>query len=346
MIIKLVNKEKQWNEIYESMPEFIGKIYYSFNYFEALRANNEGTPSAVYFKTENGFIFYPFLIKDVPNLLAQGYADIESPYGYGGPVIIGCDYKDIRQYIQEYFNLMREQRVIAEFVRFSPFLPINEALKETYELSLNRKTVCIELNDSFAEVIKGCTGARKRNYKRACRNLYLETNYEINQAKNIFKNLYTKNMNRLEADNYYYFSDNYFDKLLELPAENISLNIVCTYDRTPVAAGIFLKDSVSVHYHLGASDLTYKEMQPASFLILNTAKEAIGEGKKAFHLGGGVSKDCDDKLFRFKRGFSEQVLNFYIGKKIYDIDKYNLISKNWQKITGKIPEIHLHYHYL
>lgn len=346
MTIKLVNKEKEWNEIYESMPDFIGKIYYSFNYFEALKANNEGTPSAVFFKNENGFVFYPFLIKAIPDKLIQGYADIESPYGYGGPVFFGCSDKDILQYKEEYENIMRSQPIIAEFVRFSPFMQMNETLKATYKVSLNRETICIDLNNSFAEVLDGCTSARKRNYKRACRDLYLKTNLDKSEAFNIFKDLYTKNMNRLKADSYYYFSDSYFEKLLELPAENISLNIVYTSAGTPVAAGIFLKDSISVHYHLGASDLNYKEMQPAAFLILSTAQEAINEGKKAFHLGGGLSKDCDDKLFRFKKGFSNRVLSFYIGKKIFDIDKYNRLSKDWQTLTGKAPEIHLHYHYL
>ena len=52
---------------------------------------------------------------------------------------------------------------------------------------------------------------------------------------------------------------------------------------------------------------------------------------KFFNLGGGRSNKIDDTLFKFKKNFSDNLLDFYFGKMIIDKKKYNEVCTNWEK---------------
>jgi hypothetical protein len=108
---------------------------------------------------------------------------------------------------------------------------------------------------------------------------------------------------------------------------------------------VFLLDKNSAHYHLGASSDSQHNLQAGAFLMLKTA-EKIGQMRiPLLHLGGGLSLDKEDRLFRYKSGFSSISNDFYIGRRIHNAEVYNALSASWQKKTGKKPDILLHYHY-
>ncbi|EKD81769.1 MAG: hypothetical protein ACD_39C01649G0001, partial [uncultured bacterium] len=111
-----------------------------------------------------------------------------------------------------------------------------------------------------------------------------------------------------------------------------------------LAAGIFLFDEHSAHYHLGASTAAGREQQPNAFMMLEIAKNSARAGKKVLHLGGGLSLAEDDSLYRFKAGFSKHHHEFYISRRIHRPQLYQQISQKWQTATARKPGILLHYH--
>jgi hypothetical protein len=58
-------------------------------------------------------------------------------------------------------------------------------------------------------------------------------------------------------------------------------------------------------------------------LLYEAACWAVNNNYKKIHLGGGVGAS-QDNLYKFKKAFNKNDdCEFWIGKKIYDIDSYN-----------------------
>lgn len=333
-----------------NLPSFYGKAYYQYAYLQALKANKEGTPIAQVYFGRKGMAFYPFLLRKIPAKLYTGVAtlyDIESPYGYGGPYFYKLSPEEEQDFFKNHNAWAQKQNILAEFVRYSPFITPSSTTLDYYSLVHNRTTVQLALTTAFDQVLKQCTEPRKRNYKRALEHLYSNAKPLTNENIAVFQSIYNAHMKRLNASSYYFFSKDYFAALSALPPESIQLIFVyLKANQKPVGAGIFLQDPHGSHYHLGATDPEYLHLQPSTMLILSGAKYAAQAQKQFLHLGGGLQDDPNDPLFAFKKGFSKQYLSFKIGKKIHNPSLYQQISSNWQRLTGKQSHQLLHYHNL
>ncbi len=365
MKFEIIEDKKKWEEIYNKTPFFQGKVYFSPHYCKALEDNLEGKVVLCYFEQEINkdkiTVLYPFIIKGIPDELTKSLTsetlfDIESPYGYGGPMIFtseGYLYNDEKDYenayavsfSNEFINWAIKNNIVAEFVRFNPITMNHNLFLSHYSIELNRKTVSVNTIDDFNTMLSKASSARKRNYYKA-----LNNNLEVvwcplsdEEAMLCFRDIYEETMKRLDANSYYYFSDAYFKSLSELSEQGL-IGIALYNKEIPVAASIILFDELSAHYHLGGSDYEYKDLQGSAFLLWEAAKISNEMGLECLHLGGGLSLDSKDKLFNFKKGFSSNINDFYIGKRIINQNYYNTISETWQSKTGKQPSIFLHYH--
>jgi hypothetical protein len=343
MIVETIKDKYSWQNYLQQLPGFPGKIYYSFDYYRLLSANEEGTPVLLVYKDHNKvFALYPFLLKKIPNAGKNAvFFDIESGYGYGGPFFIEQDSKHIKAFKQLHSKWCHQNHIVAEFVRLNPFICNHEPLLNYYCCEKNRTTVAIDTTSEPNEIIKQASEAKRRNFFKAKKAGLILKKCELSP----FKNLYFETMQNLNADSYYFFSEQYFSKLFAFSNKNIQTIGVYTVNDELAACAVFLIDSISWHYHLGASDSNFLNLRPNEFLFFNSAFIAGKAGAKFLHLGGGRNNTSDDSLFRFKKGFSFLHYDFFIGKKIHCGKKYKELSTAWQKRTGKKPYIHLHYHY-
>lgn len=363
-IIKDINK---WQDIYDTTAYFHGKAYYSPLYCKAIENNGEGEACLCYCEldTTNGKvqILYPFILKKIPEELTKDLSpeplyDIESPYGYGGPMILlgdGYVYSENREpsddiariFTNEFLKYAEKEHIVAEFVRFNPITMNHNLFISHYSIYLNRRTVCINTAQSFERMLSSASSARRRNYYKA-QDCGVQVGWfplSDKDAMECFRKLYDTTMNRLDADKYYHFSDAYFNTLAQLPEEDAVIGIAA-FEERPIGAILLLTDGMSAHYHLGGSDEEYKNLQPTSLLLWEAARVANLCNLECLHLGGGLSLDENDNLFAYKKGFSNQVKEFYIGKRIFNPILYYSISDAWVAKTGKTPKIHLHYHSL
>lgn len=342
--LQVIESSCQWQKAMDALPEFPGKVYYSYEYLSAYEQNGDGRVMAVTMHDDAGSIaFYPFIIKPIPDKLGHpNLYDIETVYGYGGPFFHRPDGLFVKHFCRQFSDWALQNGVVAEFIRFNPLAGINADLADFYQTSLNRKTVVIRLNPDFNAVLNQCSAARKRNYRRA-----LTANLAFTPSDDLsdFKSLYHKTMLRLKAERYYFFSDAYFSALEKMPRDKKLFAKITASTGETVAAGIFLADGPSLHYHLGAADDSFKNFQCSAFMILEAARHAAFSGQQLLHLGGGLTLASDDPLFRFKKGFSSHFLDFFIGKRIHQPEKYNDLSSRWRSLTGLEPSILLHYHY-
>jgi len=342
--LEIIKTRESWQQALEELPEFPGKAYYSFDYIFAYQQIGDGTPAAAYLKSDcENLVFYPFLLRKVPERLGKPESyDIETAYGYGGPFIKSSSREFVNFFFSRFDSWAKQMNIVAEFVRFNPLTTIKSFLTDFYQISLNRRTVVIELHPIFSEVLHQCTPARRRNFRKAeSENLQYKTTEHLDD----FKKIYQQTMTRVNAGSYYFFSERYFDALERMPVEQRIFSTVNLPSGPVVAAGVFLRDQDSIHYHLGASADSFQHLPGGPFLMLKTAETAALSGKKLMHLGGGLSLSDEDRLFRYKKGFSNRILDFFIGHRIHQPDLYKELSKSWQAITGAKPAIILHYHY-
>ena len=73
--------------------------------------------------------------------------------------------------------------------------------------------------------------------------------------------------------------------------------------------------------------ILHSSLAATNLLLYEAASWGCENGFKTFHLGGGLGSK-EDNLYKFKKAFNKNSDTYFsIGKKIFDQDKYNYLSK-------------------
>ena len=128
-------------------------------------------------------------------------------------------------------------------------------------------------------------------------------------------------MDKDRAEEYYYFEPDFYKSVLYDLPHNAQIFWAEKGERI-IAASIILTANERMNYHLSGSLREFSSLAPTNLLLYEAALWGCYNGYKTLYLGGGVGSGTDS-LFKFKRAFYKGNLNhFYIGKKIFNIDKY------------------------
>ena len=209
----------------------------------------------------------------------------------------------------------------------------------------DRETVVLNLNQSYDDIWLNQYSSKNRNMIRKAQNLKYKskvisnpTDIEVKQ----FIKIYNYSMKSVNADEYYYFSDDFFYKTFQLLINNVLLITVLNAENEVVCSSIFFHYNEYFHYHLsGRTSLADNSVN--NFLLDEAIRFAKTTSAKYFHFGGGRSSDKDDSLLKFKSNFSKQKIKFYIGKQIHNIPIYNEIVRQWEaKYPDKIAKYNNH----
>ena len=280
--------------------------------------------------------------------------DLETPYGYGGYYTNTDDEKFIETALNLYMQRCKEEKIIAEFIRFHPFNDFS--LKHANKLnfcSLDRAVVIVDLSQSKEDRWLNY-GSTTRNILRKC-----EKSMNILESKNIdlFSRLYSETMSRNKADDFYYFDKSYLKDILKISGVNLyevqtgisndintGIDIIDQKRKHTIAVGFFMFGQDLAHYHLSASDGDYMKLNANYFLLETMFEKARNLGLKYFMLGGGRTNNPEDALFVFKQKFSKQTKDFYIAGKIFNDGKYKEYCNIWlDKSTGDEKQLFLKY---
>jgi len=270
-------------------------------------------------------------IEQIGNIkLKENYYDLESPYGYGGYFFNTKNEKFLNKAFKKYKNYCKTQNIIAEFVRFHPFLNcINQQMDFC---AYDRDIVVKELNED----IMISYPSKIRNIVRKCKKIL-----KIKKSDNVdkFIEIYYQTMKKNNADEFYFFDKKYFDDLLKLKEVELYETI---FEGEIIAMSFFIFSEYG-YYHLSANTTSSYKLN-ANYLLLHKAfLEAKKRGIKYFILGGGTTSDENDTLLKFKKKFSKILKPFYIGGIIFNKEKYNEYIDLWQKQTKKDIKYFLKY---
>lgn len=323
-------------EVFAKLPDHLKSPYFHPSYVlnDALR---DSALEPVFFVYSDGgeFFYYAFHLGRV---LETTFLDIQSPYAYGGPLASTVDPGFLAQAWQSYLAWCREHNVLAEFIRFHPlrknwiyFPGEAQYLRETVWMDLQQE----ELFPSYSTRVR--TAIRK-----AVKNSLRVEWVDPAQCYRAFLDLYTEAMTLLQAEQFYFFSPEYFQKLANWPQSYLAF---CLQGEELLAAAFFLQEADLLEYHLAAASPEGKKYCAANLILDQAALLGKKLGCRMLHLGGGTDDGPHNPLLFFKSGFSSRRASFLIGKLIHAPAAYEKLQREWEEKYGKHKEKILFYRF-
>jgi hypothetical protein len=332
------SETEAWHQALSRQP--VRDVYFTPEYHSVHEKNGDGTARAFIACDRGQELFYPFMMRPIEAIagqpLADTWFDIESVYGYTGPLATTSDQGFLSEAWNCFDSWCKNNRVIAEFVRFNPMVDNSRFADSSHAISLDRQTVVVNLNCTEEELWQSYSSSHRNKIRKAEKNGLECAEMQPEQGIRPFKKLYSETMSRVEADEYYFFSDNYFNCLAQWPSDKLRLFAVRSEERV-VAASLFLLSSEHIHYHLTGSSQNAMHLGPVPLLLHKVALWGIEHGFRILHLGGGSSSDPHDSLFTFKASISKLRRSFFTGRRVHNPEIFDQFCSLWLKRTGVSP---------
>jgi hypothetical protein len=320
-MLQIIEDAKTWREIISKFPSF--DYYHTWEYHQISRAECE-IPVLIYYEQNKTAIALPLLKRSIPE---SDYFDLTSVYGYAGPLSRDLDsHFDNTTFKKELLIFMEKHKIVSVFSRLNPFIPFQDVvLKGIGEVTNLGPIVNIDLTKDLELQRRSYSKTTKRyvnRLRRICNIKKASSKEDI--AK--FIALYKSTMNRVDATDYYFFSEDYFNRFMESKEFQTDLIFAQLIDSGELICGaMMIKTNNIVQYHLSGTASEYLNITPLRLLIDETRIEATNEGYKYFNLGGGLGSQ-EDSLFYFKSSISKDFRNFSVWNYIVNEEVYKGLS--------------------
>ncbi|MFK2827249.1 GNAT family N-acetyltransferase [Bacillus sp. B190/17] len=290
--------------VFNKLPNKLQSFYFHPQYvIDDALSKQDLQPIFFTFERSDAIYYHAFHLGKVPN---THYYDIQSPYGYGGPLYVGKE-DFIIEAIEKYKQWCLDHNVLVEFVRFHPLLKNeNQYYGQVYK---NRQTVYIDLKteELFSEFSTRVRTAIRKAEKSNVNIVFSKSQAYIDQ----FIQMYTSLMDKKNAGKDYFFHQKYFSELLK--HENVYLLSAVNDNSQVIGSSIFFTYGQIAEYHLSTSNDEGRKKNVANLLLYEFAKYAQKRKYRVLYLGGGTNSSDENSLLFFKRGFSKNEAPFYIG---------------------------------
>ncbi len=327
-MFQAVTNKLEWNEIYKSFLN--ADIYYSYGYARPFEIHGQGQPMLFYYFDGN--------VKAINAVMKRrivfdgedtGFFDLATPYGYGGWIFEGkISQESLDNLDLEFTKYCVEHKIVSEFVRFHPLLKNAHLTDKIYDVVDLGNTISIALTDENDIWSEQLSSRNRTSIRKA-----IKSGIEIKVAKNLeiiesFKQIYDDTMRRDNAEEFYYFKDDFYLTMLKEMENDFTL-YYAQLNGEIIGASIIMWGKNFVHYHLSGAKREFMNLAPMNLLLYQVALDFSKQNKQFFHLGGGVGSDTESGLYRFKESFNKNGANlFSIGKKIFDQGTYDsLVEK-------------------
>ncbi|WP_026830032.1 peptidoglycan bridge formation glycyltransferase FemA/FemB family protein [Exiguobacterium antarcticum] len=293
------------------MQDKLLDIFYSYEYVH-LNARPEESPGLIYFQGQSGELFYPFLKR---RIFETRYFDIITPYGYGGPEIVGeltkQELADAKRSFRQW--AMRNQ-IVSELIRFNPLTENEKQVPDWTEREFVRHTTSIDLRPSVEEIMQTF---HKKNRSMIRKSLASDLSVRIgtNDDLQTFIRLYYQTMDRKDASLNYYFTSDYFEQLFKPTPLCRPLLLIAEWQGEAVGAYFVLLGQKYAHGHLIGCERDEHKLYPNQRLEYEAILYSKAAGMVEQHLGGGYKER--DSLFESKcRYTGYRMFEYHQGKTI------------------------------
>lgn len=320
-----LEETEKWDEVVHSFAQ--SDVYYLSGYVKAFALHGDGEPMLFYYENDSVRGINVVMKRDIASderfvdkIAANTYFDFSTPYGYGGWLIEGEG--NTTELFDEYSSWCRDNSIISEFVRFHPVLKNHIFSENDYDVIPLGETIAMDL--SSPKVIWDNITSKNRNViRKAIKSGVKIYNGRSHELFRTFKTIYDKTMDKDNAEEYYYFKDEFYNSILEDLPNNAQIFYAQLDDGTVISSAIIIGKNNKLNYHLSGSRRDYQHLAPSNLLLYHVALWGCENGYKSFYLGGGVGS-AEDSLFKFKRSFYRgDLFRFHIGKKIFNKQVYD-----------------------
>ena len=330
-MIKLftIHDRLEWTSYVHKAAEY--DFYHTWHY-HMLEPDTSGSPTLLVYQEQDNFIAFPFLKRVIPE---SDLFDLSCVYGYSGPFsnrkMEDLDDTFTENFKDAFLNFLSQEKYVSVFSRMHPFFKQQLLLEKFGGVHENGRTVVIDLSESIEEQHKkyrqSTMDAVKHAWKRGFK-IKEETGPE---AIELFTSIYTDNMKRVHASDYYFFNEEYFEKILNTPEYDARL--LTAYDGDiAICSTIVMFTSGIIQAHLIGTRSGYEHHSPAKFMADEISVIGRVSGMSYYNLGGGLGFK-EDALFKWKLGFTDHCLDFKSWRYIVNPAKYQelLDKKNIDK---------------
>lgn len=304
-------------------------IYFKPEYGKLNEQIEHGEATTFRFDCEYGSVQTVYIKRKVPYLVnGERYYDAITPYGYGGPIVLGCTDKEqlLTEYKKAYADYCAEEKIVDEFVRFHPLAENALDFGGIYDTFYNRHTIAVDLTDADYSAVQFTPDCRNMIRKADKKGVTVEVDESCAHLDE-FIELYYATMDKNSATDYYYFDKSYFEQLMAIPDSKLIL-INGYVEGSMIASAMFMCSDEYMHYHLSSTNPEYYSYAANNKILATAIEYGREHGLQWLHLGGGLSSDEKDNLFRFKRNFGRTEKNqkdFYLGKAIFLPEVYEAL---------------------
>lgn len=317
---------QEWNALVHSFSNY--DVFYLNEYVTAFMNESQKNGIPILLLYENGadkainVVFKRDISKDDKlhgKIPEDTYFDLITPYGYGGFIGKIKNYDCLNK---EYNEYCKQKKYICEFVRFE----LLNDYYNNYDGNILTKThnVIRSLEMPIDLMWMDFKQNVRKNVKRANKNGLKIINENTGQYLKDFLDIYYSTMDRNSANNDYYFSKDFFKKINDMKDNIMYFHVV--YENKIISTELVIYGAENCYSYLGGTYKDYFDLRPNEFLKFEIIKWAKDKGLTNFILGGGYG--ADDGIFHYKTHFSPRgIVNFYIGKKIFDNENYEKLVK-------------------
>ena len=273
-----LTEENKWNKIAKSFSNY--DVFYLPEYVEAFKMHGDGEPILFYYDDGKTRAMNVVMKRDIAKveffkdkIEKDNYFDLSSPYGYGGFIIEGEDYKKVNKSYEEY---CKKSNIICEFVRFH----LLENYQEKYDgEAINLKhNIIRKLDMNPEEMLMDFEHKVRKNIKKANRNnlqIQIDENCEMLDE---FLKIYYSTMDRNNAEQEYYFDKSFFKKLNEMKENVVYFNVL--YEGKVISTELVIYSPNNCYSYLGGTLSEYFDLRPNDFLKYEIIKWAYNKGIK------------------------------------------------------------------
>lgn len=327
LTVYTLEQAERWDDTVRTFKHY--DTYWLSGYVTAFMIHGDGEPVLFYYEDKGIRGINVVMKRDISaderfrgKIEKEKFFDFATPYGYGGWIIEG---EDVESLFSAYEKWCTDNDIISEFVRFHPMVRNHEKCISFYEVTCLGEVVHMELN-SVETIWSNITSKNRNMIRKAVKSDVKIYNGRYPEIYRQFREIYNSTMEKNEAEEYYYFNEDFYNSILDDLPDNAQV-FFAQKDGKVIAASIILMANEQMNYHLSGSLREYSSLAPTNLILYKAARWGSANGYRTLYLGGGVGSG-EDSLFKFKRAFYRGNLNhFYIGKKIYNQSVYDELMK-------------------
>ncbi|MDJ0617731.1 MAG: GNAT family N-acetyltransferase [Calothrix sp. MO_192.B10] len=337
-IIDLSNP--MWLEILQKLrhdfyhlPEYV--------YLESQRTNT--IPQGILISQADKLLFLPYLLRECNDISGKEVNskmfDVISPYGYPGILLSEAasnspDFLELAMH--DLISAFNSQNICSAFLRLHPIL--NQNLEKIYGADICKitgETIGIDLTLSPEEIWKQTRSDHRKDINRHKRFGLEARMVNFQEYFHEFIDCYQQTMERVGANQLYFFSHEYFKNIAHQLGDYLHLGIV-EFAGEVMCACIFTECCGIVQSYLSGTKNKFLKQSPDKLLFDYVRFWAKERGNQVLHLGGGYGGKKDG-VYQFKAGFSRKRYTFLTLRLITNPEKYDYLVASKAKALNINP---------